>query len=121
MKQKELTINERVVTVSKLPLRKYADLFGAFEELPKHLHLINGKTNEEILQNLPILIKNCYPDIVRILTIATDMEEYEVDEMGLDDVILVVTAIMEVNEYQRVYDNIKKLAARPTVPVNQEN
>ena len=114
MNQKQIVINEKLITVSKLPLKKYAELLGAFQELPKHFDLINGKTQEEIVMNLPSLISQCYPDIVRVLTIATTLTPEEVDLMGLDDLAEVVTAILEVNNYSAIYEKIKKI--NPTQP-----
>ena len=111
----DIQVNGKPVSVDKLPLKKYADLLASFEELPKHFNLIDGKTNEEILQNLPALISKCYPDIVRVLKVATSLTDDQIDAMGLDDLIQVLTAIFEVNRYGQVYEQIKKLTARPQI------
>lgn len=108
-----ITVNGKSLTIRKLPLRKYADLIGAFQEFPKHFHLVNGKSNDEILSSLPLLIRNCYADIVQIIHVATDLPIEEVNELGLDDLVKIIEAILIVNNYQEVYATIKKMAARP--------
>lgn len=111
MNQKEILINGELVIVAKLPLKKYAELLGAFEELPKHLDLVSNKSQAEVLTNLPQLLSVCYPDVVRILTIATTLTAEKVDAMGLDDLASVVEAILEVNNYAEIYNKIKKINA----------
>lgn len=118
MNQITVEVNGRQVTVSKLPLRRYAELLGAFEELPKHLGILE-KSNDEIVQNLPTLISTCYPDVVRVLKVATDLQDAEIDEMGLDDFIKVVEAILEVNNYAEIYQRLKKMIARPRATTNE--
>lgn len=108
-----MSINGKDVIVRKLPLKKYAELLGAFEELPKHLNLIDGKNNAEIVQNLPVLISTCYPDVVRVIKVATDMTDEEIDAMGLDDFIAVIEAASRINKFSEIYARIKKIIARP--------
>lgn len=116
MNEKVLTINGKQVTVSKLPLKRYAELFAAFQNLPKTIDLVSGKSQAEIVTNLPLLIQQCYPDVVSILTIASSLTPDDVDSMGLDDFAEIVTAILEVNNYSAIYDKIKKIVA--TQPVD---
>ena len=112
MADKTIEINGKPVLIRKLALKKYADLFGALEELPKHIDLIKGKTNEEILALLPKLINLCYPDVVRILRVTTDMEDEAIDSMGIDDFVSVLMALNDVNKFGQVFANIKKMTAR---------
>lgn len=109
----DIQVNGKMIVVNKLPLKKYADLLASFQELPKNFALIDGKSNDEIIQNLPQIISKCYPDIVRVLKIATTLTDDEIDNMGLDDLIEVLTAIVAVNRFGEVYEKIKKLTARP--------
>lgn len=116
--KRELTINGNVVIVEKLPLRKYAELLKALQELPKYVNDFEGKSNDQIFTMLPSIIGNCYPDIVRILKVATNIQtDEEIDAMGLDDLVLVLQALLEVNNFKTVFGTIKKIMARPTPEV----
>lgn len=111
--EERVNINGKDVVVKKLALKKYAELLAAFEELPKHLNLIQGKSQDEVLVNLPKLLSTCYPDIVRVIRISTDLTEEEIDAMGLDDFVNLITVSLRVNNYSQIYENIKKMTARP--------
>jgi len=106
-------LDERTIQVSKLPLGKYAELLAAIKELPKHIMGLDGKSNDEILESLPFLISQAFPDIIGILTIATDLTKEEIELLGLDEVSRIVLAVIEVNNYREVYENIKKAMGRP--------
>lgn len=120
MNEISIVINDKELVVKKLPLRKYAELLASLQELPKNVQLIKGKSGDEILQNLPELISVCYPDVVRILHIITDMPEEEINELGLDDIVKIGEAYFLVNNYKDVYDRLKKVTA-PRVETTQLN
>lgn len=113
-------INGKNVVVRKLPLKKYAELLGAFEELPKHLDLVNGKSNDEILANIPQIISVCYPDVQRVVHVVTEMTNEEIDQMGLDDLIKIIEAALKVNNYSDIYSKIKKMMAPRTQGLQPE-
>lgn len=113
MKSKKVKLDERTVTVKKLPLGRYAELLKAVKELPKHIQGLDSLDNTQIMAKLPELIAGAFPDFIKIITIATDLEEKEVEQLGLDEATRLVLAISEVNNYQEVYKNIKKALARP--------
>ena len=112
MKQIVIDTENRKVIVKKLPLGKYVELLKAIKELPKHVEGLQGADNSTILQKLPEIIAVSLPAFVGIITIATDLTPEEVNDMGLDEVVDVVLAIIEVNKYKEVFDKIKKAVAR---------
>lgn len=116
MKQKSITVklDDRELEVKKLPLGKYGELLAAVQELPKTLGGLEGISNDQIFEKLPLLISKSLPDVIGILTIATDLKKEEIEMMGLDEAIKVVVAIIEVNNYRDVFENVKKVLARPT-------
>lgn len=101
------------VVVAKLPLGKYAELLKAIKELPKHIAGLQGKTNNEIFDNLPSLIADALPDVIGILEIATPLQKDQIEQLGLDEVTRIVVAVIEVNNYRGVYEQIKKVTAQP--------
>lgn len=113
MKTITIKIDSGNVEVAKLPIGKYAELLRAIKELPKHVNGLQGKTNDEIFSMIPAIISEALPDFVDILTIATPLKKDEIEAMGLDEITRVVLAVVEVNNYREVYENIKKAMARP--------
>jgi hypothetical protein len=113
MKSQTVKLDNQTIEVAKLPIGKYAELLKALKELPKHVKGLENKPNDEIFAMLPNLIGEALPDFIEILTIATPLKKEEVEEMGLDEVTRVVVAIVEVNNFKEVFDNIKKVTARP--------
>lgn len=112
MKTQIVKLDDKEIEVAKLPIGKYAELLKAIKELPKHVGGLQGKTNDEILATLPMIISEALPDFIGILMIATPLKRQEIEAMGLDEVTRVVLAVIEVNNYREVYENIKKAMAR---------
>lgn len=113
MKTIKVKIDTGDVEVAKLPIGKYAELLKAIKELPKHVKSLEGRSTESVIEILPALIGESLPDFIEILTIATPLKKEEIEAMGLDEVTRVVLAIVEVNNFREIYDNIKKAMARP--------
>ena len=64
---------------------------------------------------MPSLVEKCYPDLERVLQIATPIEQEQVEKMGIDDLVEVLSAIIEVNNFAGVYEKIKKMIPRKAV------
>jgi hypothetical protein len=107
----KVKLDNQEVEISKLPLGKYADLLKALKELPKHFETISNldtSNNQAIMADLPRIIGESYPDVVRILEIATPLKKEEIEELGLNETIDIVVAIVEVNRFKDVYSKVKK-------------
>jgi len=113
MKTIQIKLENREVTIKKLPLGKYAEVLGALDELPKHLIGIETKTTDDFVAELPRLIAVALPDVIKILSIATDLTPEEVSELGLDEVVEIIEGLVEVNNYKAVFSSVKKMTARP--------
>jgi hypothetical protein len=112
-KSQKVILDNRTVEVSKLPLGKYAELLKALKELPKKVPELSKMPTNEIIAKLPALIGDCLPDIINILNIATDLKVEEINELGLDETTRLVMAIVEVNNFGEVFENIKKVMSLP--------
>lgn len=112
-----LNLDGKTLVVKQLPLRRYAELLEAVQNLPKSIGGIDKLNNDEIFNQLPLLVSKALPDVLKMLTIATDLKQEEIDELGLADAIKIVVAIVEVNDYRGVYEQIKKAMARPAQAV----
>lgn len=117
MSEQKVKLENKTITVKKLPIGKYAELLKAVKELPTHLKGLGTLDNATIVANLPSLIGSATPDFINIVTIATELEKEEVEKLGADEFVRVVLAIYEVNNYREVFENLKKALARPTPQV----
>ncbi|MBN2263070.1 MAG: hypothetical protein JW735_09160 [Prolixibacteraceae bacterium] len=117
MKTIKVKLDTGDIEVAKLPIGKYAELLKAIKELPKHIKGLENQNTDTIIEMLPTLIGESLPDFIEILTIATPLKKEDIEVMGLDEVTRVVLAVVEVNNFREVYENIKKALARPAPPV----
>lgn len=103
----------KTVEIGKLPLGKYSQLLTALKTLPTKLPELSGLTPSEVLVKLPDLVGSSLPDFINILTIATPLTTEEIEASSLEEVVDIVLVVVEVNNYQGIYDKVKKALARP--------
>jgi len=113
MKTQTVKLDTGDIEIAKLPIGKYAELLKAIKELPKHIKGLESQDTGTVIEMLPSLIGESLPDFIDILTIATPLKKEKIEAMGLDEVTRVIVAIIEVNNFREVYENIKKVTARP--------
>lgn len=102
------------VAVKKMPLGKYAEVFSALKELPKTVGQVDFKelSNEEFIAQIPKILATALPEFAKVLSIATDVPEKQIMEMGLDEFTELFAAVVQVNNFEKVADNVKKIMAR---------
>ncbi len=113
MSKVTIQLETGTIEISRLPLGKYAELLKALENLPGQLAGFTDLKSDELISKLPAIIGNSLPEVMKIISIAADMPEEEVAQLGLDETIEILVAIFEVNKVQKIADSIKKLRARP--------
>ena len=119
MKYINVRLDEKTVKVSKLPAKKYVDVLKQLRSLPKKLQEgddFSSMTNEKFIALLPDIIEKCWPEVMIILSEATDVSVSELEELGIHELIELVIGVVEVNKYLEVYQRIKKFTAQPTKP-----
>jgi len=114
----DIELDSGVITISKLPLKKYADLLLKLDELPKQLNALSDTSDSELLKVIPKIVAASLGEVINILEIGTNLTKEEVEELALDEVVKLLIGIMKVNKYLEVYEELKKLFARPT-PVKE--
>lgn len=108
-------INDKDITVAKLPLGRYAEFVKALKPLTAKFDAFSGKENSEILAALPEVISNAIPETIHVLAVVTQVSEEEIaNEWGLEDLITVFIAVVQENRFLEAYDKVKKALARPT-------
>jgi hypothetical protein len=106
-------LDDQTITISKLPLGKYAELLRSVRELPKNLSNFGDLTSEMTLVKLPEIIADSLPDFLKILNIATGLKPEQLEQLGLDEITKLIVGVIEVNNYKEIYNTLKKVTARP--------
>ena len=110
------------VTVRKLALKDYGLLLRALKKIPNILNTFykdkdkSEMKTEDILPVLPVMIADALPEVIEILSIATDKDTKFVEQLDLADTINVLHEALVINDYSRVAEMIKKISARVAKP-----
>jgi hypothetical protein len=105
--QKQIKLGDDVYVIRKMPLRKYAAFLEVLDQLPedvkKDIGAIDLTSNDEFLSSLPRLLAKAFPQMVKVLSVASDIPEDKLmDEYGLAEAALVIRAVFEVNDFLQV-------------------
>jgi len=109
----EVQLEDKKITISRLPLGKYAEVLNVLKELPKMLPEFTNRTSDELLARLPQIIAKAWPDAMAIMLIATPLPKEEIEMLRIDDAVKIAIAIYNVNNFKEVYEELKKVLARP--------
>ncbi len=109
------------VIVRKLALGDYAQLLHALKKLPGELGGMIQSNDGKSLQDLehlftvlPALIADSIPEFAQVLAVATDKDDKFFMDGDLADAIDVFAAVLELNDYSRIMDSVKKIQDRKT-------
>jgi len=108
----KVKLQNKTIEIARLPLGKYAELLNALDQLPKQLAGFDKLESDQIISILPKIIAKSLPEFVTMICIATPLEKEEVEKLGLDEVVDVVLAVIEVNNYKHIFNQIKNLTAQ---------
>lgn len=103
-------LESKTYKIQKMPLGKWAELLSALKEIPQKIGQWENLSNDEILSKIPELIGTSLPELTKIVSIATDVSEAEITSM--DELLELVAAALEVNNFESIIASIKKIAAR---------
>jgi acetolactate synthase small subunit len=118
-------INDKPVTVKKLGLISYSKMSGCIRELlvsvfdllqaqaetMEQLNLQPGQKNLSVADLVAKLIEKNVEQVIHLLHIcvpALDVEYLE-NEVGLEDALVLIDAILKVNNINKVISEIKKM------------
>ena len=114
-KSKSIKLEDKSeIVISALPLGKYAELLNCLEEIPKQLAGLTPdqtKDTSVFITALPKLIANSLPEFVKIFTIATPLTKEKAENLSLDEAVLVLEAVVDVNNYSALLEKAKKVMA----------
>jgi len=102
------------VVVKKLALYDYSEFFRAFKKLPAEIGKFGDMDKSKVLEVFPELIAESFGDFVGILAVVTDKDEkfFESREFDLADALEIVDVALELNDYAKIVNSVKKIMAR---------
>jgi hypothetical protein len=93
-----ISINGEEHSIKKMPLGKIAEVFQALEQLPKQFEDFDKLSTDTLVEKLPEMISTALPELTKILSIASGIEQEELQERaGLDEITDLVIAVLDVN------------------------
>lgn len=108
-----VNLEGKEVIIKKLPIGRYAELIKQLKKLPKHVQSLPNLDNATIVENLPTIIEESQDDLFGLISVATELKIEDIKVLGLNEVVDLVIAVIEVNQYKEVFEKIKKLRAHP--------
>lgn len=118
----------RTAVVRKMPLGRYAELFEGLKEIPQTISgvtkmLLGVRPEKEDLPDtedpvidafmaVPAILAQHWNDLVKLLSIASEISEDEIAVMDLDEAASVVFAIIEVNNFFGIKGRYQALMTR---------
>lgn len=107
------------VEVHKMPLSDYAELLRALDKLPKKIGDIVGKDTDlksmdttAVLQLIPGILADSWGDIAALIAVPTDKDAAFLLKLDGADSLDVIDAILELNDFVRIANAVKKMLAR---------
>jgi len=118
-----IEINNKNYEINKLPLGRYVEVIDALDKLPSQIGELGELSEENVIAHLPRIIKVAFPELVRIVSLGSGINEDTIkEEFGLTDFVQVIKAIFDVNEFGKLGEVIKGLQNKATeVPSKEIN
>lgn len=117
MKNKIIKTEYKDVTVKKLPLGQYAEVFKLIQGFTKNLTDVDKLNSDQLVQNFPMMVSEALPEAIKIIAIVSDLTEEEAKEnIGLDEAVDILIGAWEINKYSKVVEAIKKATAQRNQP-----
>lgn len=103
----EVILGKDTYQIKKMPLRKYAAFLDVLDQLPAEVKSefagADSVSNDQFFASLPRILSKAFPQVVKMLSIATDVpEEKLMDEYGLAEAAILVKAVFQVNDFLSV-------------------
>lgn len=112
----ELTLGDKTVQVPKLTPVKWKALFEVVDHLP-HLFItvLSTSGQEDFASTLVAAAKLAMDEVAKIVAVLSGLDEdYILENVGTDEIIDFLIAVVEKNRLQSVAKNLKSLL--PKVP-----
>ena len=103
-----------------MALGRFANLLSAIDELPQGLVGFDSLEKDEFIRKIPSILKDAYPMFIKILVVATEIDEKVLqEEVGVAECAELVSIVFEVNEVERIknaFSAMVKSFKKPVAP-----
>lgn len=112
---KKVKLNGQTFEVKKMPIRRFAELLMAVENLPSKIkesftvEEMKNLTNETFIEKLPSLMARSFDDLLNLVAVASGIEKETIEESSPDEFLDIVTAVLELNNIKAIVDKVKNL------------
>lgn len=107
------------VVVKKMALSDYAGLLRALDKLPQKIGDLVGSdanigelNNSEILKMIPGVLADSWDDVAALIAVPTDKDAAFLLQLDGADALDIIDAILELNDFVRIFNSVKKMLAR---------
>lgn len=108
-----IQINEKPIEIKKMSLGKMAEFLSEIENFPKILENFKDLEKEQIISKIPELLAMASEELFALISKATGINRKEIKaEWGLDDLSVVINAILEVNNFDLIKKNLAILTEK---------
>lgn len=112
---KKITFNGEEFEVKKIPLRRFGELALSLDNLPNAFKMLfQGENNQDkeintqaILDKAPQLLFELGETLPKFLSVASNIELEKVLDGGLDDTIVLLDAVLEINNLEVIIKHLK--------------
>jgi hypothetical protein len=121
MNSKTLDLSGHKVTVNKLPIGKIAKLIEGFKDLPPEIKGAFSSWDAEtrdadfLFEHVPMLMTVSINKVSTFVVDASNSKELTekllLEDLGMDDTVDLIEAILEVNNIRGIIDKVKKMFA----------
>lgn len=112
----ELTLGDKTVQIPKLTPVKWKDLFEVVDSLP-HLFItvLSTSGQDNFAQTLVAAAKLAMDEVAKIVAVLSGLDEdYILENVGTDEIVEFLIAVVEKNRLQSVAKNLKSLLPKAT-------
>lgn len=120
--KKTITFNGQELEVSKIKIKNIGALAGTLKDLPKLFTdvFINNEgeqqelTTQQMLELAPSLIMQAGETLPPFLSVASGIDLETIENGGLDDLVVLIDAVLELNNFELIVGYIKNFTTTQT-------
>jgi len=111
-KFKKHYIGKKPVTIEKITIKQWKQLFGTIETLPQLILDVMSASEDEKSAYFIVALERSFDEIVDIVSVLTGIESEHIEEnASIDQLIAYFTEIAKVNDFSGVIKNVKSVLA----------
>lgn len=116
LNKKTIPFNGEEIEVEKIKVKDIAKLASVLKDLPELFKefITDGEQEydtQHMLDLAPSLIMQAGETLPQFLSVASGVELETIEDGGLDDLIVLIDAVLELNNFEMIFNYLKNLIA----------